>query len=120
MRSVAEKELLEEIDSTLDQLISNAEVLGKISSNPSYTEEVAALHKTQESLLARLMHLDQSLEKKRRTEAESIRSKLENFSILNSSFNEEVATYFEGKKKRKRAPSKQKPKIHRKRRLTPR
>lgn len=118
MKSEGEKDLLAEIDSTLDQLISNAEILGKISSNPSYEEEVTALHKTQESLLAHLMHLDQSLEKKRHHETEQIRSKLSHFSILNPSINDEVVTYFDEKKKRKRKLPSQKPKIHKSRRLT--
>jgi hypothetical protein len=60
------EEILSEIDSTLDQLIRNAESLqGAISylSNP----EIDAFQKTQESLLHHLLHLDQSFETKRKS-----------------------------------------------------
>ncbi|MCK4934660.1 MAG: hypothetical protein KAR79_03645 [Simkaniaceae bacterium] len=113
--SHSKKDLLTEIDFTLDQLIQNAEVLSNISSNLSYEQEIDALHKTQESLLARLMHLDQSLEKMRCMETDHIRSKLNHYSILNPSINEDVVTYFDRKKKHTRKPLSKKPKIHTKR-----
>ncbi|WP_420421211.1 hypothetical protein [Simkania sp.] len=60
----ARKELLTEIDTTIDQLIENGETLQRISSDPKYTVEAAALEKTQESLLAHLMHLQSYLQEK--------------------------------------------------------
>lgn len=48
-------ELLTEIDATLDQLIENAAAMQEVQEG---TLLAKALHKTQESLLARLLHLD--------------------------------------------------------------
>lgn len=56
--------LLAEIDKTIDQLIQNEETLKKISCDPFYEIEAAALEKTQESLLAHLMHLQDFLKEK--------------------------------------------------------
>lgn len=56
------REVLNEIDETLDQLIKNAAALKEVSEDPLFTREVEALKKTQESLLARLLHLDQFLD----------------------------------------------------------
>jgi len=50
------EDILEDIDSTLDQLTINAEALKEAKMNHFFTHEVKALEKTQESLLARLMH----------------------------------------------------------------
>lgn len=59
-------DILEEIDTTIDQLLENAKALKKISLNSSYQEEFLALEKTQESLIAHLIHLDEMLKKKDR------------------------------------------------------
>lgn len=58
------QDLLNEIDSTIDQLVKNATVLKNISSKKEYEEEVEALEKTQESLLAHLIHMDGKLKNK--------------------------------------------------------
>lgn len=49
--------ILADIDSTLDQLILNAQAIQSISHRPVFAEEVALLQKTQESLLARLLDM---------------------------------------------------------------
>jgi hypothetical protein len=49
------EEILADIDTTLDQLIQNAEV---IRYDYLCENEIEALQKTQESLLARLIHMD--------------------------------------------------------------
>jgi hypothetical protein len=54
-------EILADIDDTLDRLIENADVIKKISFRTVYTSEVEALQKTQESLLARLVHMNELL-----------------------------------------------------------
>ena len=54
------REILKEIDATLDQLIKNAAALKDVADD---THLSAALHKTQESLLAHLVHLDDFLDK---------------------------------------------------------
>jgi len=53
------REILNEIDATLDQLIKNAAALKDVADD---THLSAALHKTQESLLAHLVHLDDFLD----------------------------------------------------------
>lgn len=55
------EEILADIDATLEQLIQNADACKQISINPLFTTEVQALQKTQESLLARLMHMQELL-----------------------------------------------------------
>lgn len=79
------RELLQEIDITLDQLIKNAAALTEISSDPLYETEVQALNKTQGSLLAHLLHLDQHLKERQKDSAStSIHQKLTIFSELSS------------------------------------
>lgn len=58
------KDLFEEIDETINMLIENAKVLDDISGADFYKEEIIALEKTQESLLAHLIHMDEILKKK--------------------------------------------------------
>jgi hypothetical protein len=60
----ARKELLAEIETTIDQLIKNEEILSQISSDSHYEVEIAALEKTQESLLFHLIHLQTHLQAK--------------------------------------------------------
>jgi hypothetical protein len=59
-------DVLTEIDSTIDQLLENAKALKKISSKEFYQEEILALEKTQESLIAHLIHMDEILKKQDR------------------------------------------------------
>jgi len=78
-------EILQEIDITLYQLIKNAAALTEISVDPVYKSEVNALSKTQESLLAHLLHLDQHLkDKQKEKSSSSIHQKLSIFSKLSS------------------------------------
>jgi hypothetical protein len=51
------EEILADIDATLDRLIENAGVIKHVSLNALFMSEVEALQKTQESLLARLVHM---------------------------------------------------------------
>jgi uncharacterized protein YjgD (DUF1641 family) len=79
------REILQEIDVTLDQLIKNAAALTEISADPLYNAEVRALSKTQESLLAHLLHLDQFLkDKQKEKSSSSIHQKLSIFSKLSA------------------------------------
>lgn len=57
-------DVLAEIDITIDQLLENAKVLKKIASKECYLDEISALEKTQESLIAHLIHMDEILKKK--------------------------------------------------------
>lgn len=58
------KDLIFEIDQTIDQLIENAKVIETISAQSCYEHELNALEKTQESLIAHLIHMDEILKKK--------------------------------------------------------
>ncbi len=49
-----------EIDAVLDRILENAEALKGIRNDPAYTVEREALEKTQESLMARVIHLNES------------------------------------------------------------
>jgi len=52
------EEILVDIDDTLDHLIQNASAINCISCDPLFANEIEALQKTQESLLARLVHMN--------------------------------------------------------------
>ena len=55
-----------EIDLTLDQLNKNAAALKEISSDCFYEIEAEALRRMQESLLARLLHLQEHLKEEKK------------------------------------------------------
>lgn len=57
------EEILVDIDTTLDQLIQNAATINCISFDTLFTNEMEALQKTQESLLARLVHMNDLLDR---------------------------------------------------------
>ncbi|PCI91706.1 hypothetical protein COB11_08215 [Candidatus Aerophobetes bacterium] len=114
--------LLKEIDATIDQLVKNAEVLKNISSKKEYVEEVDALEKTQESLLAHLIHMDELLKTKRCIPlsgestllAKSVHNKLGRSGYLNTVIKKKEK--FEEKKEKQKIPSRaKKPKIHKRR-----
>ncbi|MCP5491517.1 MAG: hypothetical protein H7A40_00550 [Chlamydiales bacterium] len=54
--------LYNEIETTLDQLISNVQILHRIAFDQKFGDEVAALRKMQESLLSHLISLDAQME----------------------------------------------------------
>ena len=60
----SKKDLIFEIDQTIDQLIENAKVIETIAAQSYYEHELDALEKTQESLIAHLIHMDEILKKK--------------------------------------------------------
>jgi hypothetical protein len=83
------EEILADIDDTLDHLIENADVIKKISINSLYTSEIEALQKTQESLLARLVHMNNLLKSQKKSEEGqksvcSIEEKILRFGKLNA------------------------------------
>lgn len=86
------EEILADIDQTLDQLIENADIINRISFNALFTSEVQALQKTQESLMARLMHMHELLEKDQKQQMNTkkinplnqIEKKLKEFGQLNA------------------------------------
>lgn len=60
------EDVLLDIDTTLDQLIENAQMLQNVSLETLSEEEMDAFQKTQESLVQHLVHLDEHLENKRK------------------------------------------------------
>jgi|SRR5579862_1110781 len=84
--------ILADIDSTLDQLIRNADAMNRITDRHLFTSEVKAMHKTQESLLARLMHMhelydDEKIvlgEREQKMRLNTIEHKLAEFGRLNA------------------------------------
>lgn len=112
--------ILAAIDDTLDQLIENADVIKKISLNATYASEVEALQKTQESLLARLIHVDDLLKSHRKTEEEPnafdrIEEKILRFGKLNAQMMNKAAA------KIRRAKKSRTPRVrpHRKKSIIP-
>lgn len=59
------KDILAEIDETLDQLIRNAEAIEQIEFQQLSETELDAFQKTQESLLRHLLHMDELFTAKR-------------------------------------------------------
>jgi hypothetical protein len=59
------EEILVKIDSTLDQLIQNAESIRTVDLKDLSEMELEAFQKTQESLISHLLHMDQLLQTKR-------------------------------------------------------
>jgi hypothetical protein len=101
------EEILADIDATLDHLIENAEVMKNTSIKSICESEIAALQKTQESLLARLIHMDQLLdseqkkipEKVKQQSYSDIHQKLEKFGRLNVKLINSVTSRFADKPK---------------------
>ncbi len=100
--------ILADIDATLDQLIKNAELLRGLSYYQAEETEVDALQKTQESLLSRLLHMEEMMLKKKKSPSQqaalhqTIRQKVSQFSRLNARLIKGVAHRFGVDKKRPR------------------
>ena len=60
------EEILFDIDQTLDRLIENAETIKDVNLKELEDEKVVAFQKTQESLLAHLVSMDELLDQKRK------------------------------------------------------
>lgn len=86
------EEVLDDLDTTLDELIVNAHTLREIQQSDRFKTEAEALEKTQESLLARILYRQQLLDEKRKLEltqraAEKealIDQKIEHFAKINT------------------------------------
>lgn len=90
------EEILIEIDSTLDRLIRNAEVVQDASIEDLSETEIEAFKKTQESLLQHLIHLDQTFEKKgntyhKRSARFKIQEKLLKFEKMKRSYHQTLS-----------------------------
>lgn len=93
------EDILLEIDGTLDQLIQNAEVIGKVDLKDLSETEIDAFQKTQESLLQHLLHMDEFLVAKRnslkmqdkRSASFKIQEKLLKFEKMKSSYHKSLS-----------------------------
>jgi hypothetical protein len=92
------KEILTEIDATLERLIRNAETLNGFSLTDLSEIELEAFQKTQESLLHHLLRFDQEYETERksltkineRSVAFKIQQKYQRFEKLTTSVNNKI------------------------------
>jgi hypothetical protein len=113
------EEILADIEATLDQLIRNAETIDTVIPDTLFTNELQALQKTQESLLARLLHMNDLLDddqKKQRARKDpekyaTVEHKVEEFGKLTARIIRYVADDFKRVKNR----SDKQPKIGRNR-----
>ncbi len=111
------EEILMEIDTTLDQLIKNAEVLQDTNLEELSETEIEGFQKMQESLIQHLIHMDQHLEMKRknlktldkRSASYKIQEKLTKFERLKTEYHKNISqtlvkgrTPFLSKRKTKR------------------
>lgn len=91
---MAGEEIYIEIESTIDQLIENAQSMNNASKGELTQIEIDAFQNTQESLLAHLIYMDQMLEKKReeikipneKSISSKLRRKMLKFEELNKEF----------------------------------
>lgn len=107
------EQILADIDTTLDQLIQNAATINHISLDSLFTNEMEALQKTQESLLARLIHMNDLLDqdekrgcfRKQPVVYTSIENKITRFGRLNAELISQVKKDLSnGKKVNKNRP----------------
>ena len=100
------EEILSDIDATLDRLIENADVITTISCTTLFASEVEALQKTQESLLARLVHMNDLLkgqkkepDKQKEASFNNIEKKILRFGKLNAEMINHIAIRIRRSKK---------------------
>lgn len=94
----SKEEILAELDSTLNQLLLNIETVSDVSLSELSETEMQAMHKTQESLMARFMHTSDLIKEKERKKLQEtnalikLQDKLKKFSELNTSFIKSVSS----------------------------
>ena len=92
------KEVLNEMDATLDQLIQNAKALQGVDMQYLSEIEIDAFQKTQESLLHHLLHMDEVFETKskslripnKKSASYKIQEKLKHFEQLKQNVGNQV------------------------------
>lgn len=97
------EEILSDMDSTLEQLIKNANAFQKISTQSLFLSEIEALQKTQESLFARLIHMEELLKPQsthQNDRLEGIEKKLARLGKLNARVINHVSRRIRKKRKR--------------------
>ncbi len=105
------EEVLDDLDTTLDELIVNAHTLRQIQRNDRFATEVKALEKTQESLLARILYRQTLLDTKRKKAMSEraaekevlIEAKIRHFTKLNTTLANPVPKKLIPKKLKRRS-----------------
>ncbi len=100
------EEILLEIDSTLDRLIKNAEIIQNVDLKELSETEIEAFQKTQESLVQHLLHMDQFFETKiqtlripdKKSAGYKIQEKLLKFEKLKSSYHKNISNTVSARK----------------------
>ncbi len=101
-KPVNQNDLLEEIDKTLDQLISNALAIKAVPLSLLFLEEVLMLQRTQDSLLAHLMQTQSLLHSQELMHsAPSYRHKFTIFENLSSELVSKVHEAWTGRRTKK-------------------
>ncbi|MBS3904189.1 MAG: hypothetical protein KGZ39_02555 [Simkania sp.] len=114
------EEILADIDHTLDQLIRNAHMLKQVSEQEAFASYSARMHKTQTSLAARILHMeDLLLESSIKPEEtsplyETIQDKIVQYKKLNNRMLSLLSSRF------KKAQGSNKPRIGKNRKLVQR
>lgn len=115
----SEEEILVDIDTTLDQLLENAATMNRISFDSFFATEIEALKNTQESLLARLIHMNELLDQEDKRSCfrkqpkvfSSIENKINQFADLDTEIVNQVKQDLSAAKQ----PNKNRPKIRKNR-----
>lgn len=113
----SDEEILADIDATLDQLIENADVIKRFSMKTLFVSEVAGLQKTQESLLARLVHMNDLLkeqQKKRASEPLESLGSIEEKILRYGKLNAQIMSHVSGRIQRMKKSRKPEIRPHRK------
>ncbi len=92
------QEILQEIDSTLDQLIRNAEIIQNVDLKELSESEMDGFQKTQDSLIQHLLHMDQFLSQKKdglkvpepKSAGATIQQKLFRFERLKTAYHKSI------------------------------
>lgn len=98
----SEEEILADIDRTFDQLIQNAFALKQIAEYEAFSSECATLHKTQHSLMGRVLHMQEllcslghNLDIRDKKELhEKIQEKISRYKQLNNQMLKSISQYF--------------------------
>ena len=105
------EEIVANINAALDQLIENAKVVNPKTCHLLLESEIEALQKTQESLLAHILHMENHLELEKKStirllQKSGIQKKLTKFGELNSRLVNSLSTNIQKNVKKNKSPKK--------------
>ncbi|NNM43030.1 MAG: hypothetical protein HKM07_01640 [Chlamydiae bacterium] len=105
------EKIVASIDATLDQLIENAEIVNPKTCHLLLESEIEALQKTQESLLAHILHMENHLELQKKStvrllQKSGIQKKLAKFGKLSTRLVNSLTTQIQKNVKKSKSPKK--------------